>query len=137
MEWLKYGRQENLTSYFFDYATLSINKTIEKWTKGFILFLPKKGNLGITNNYRCITLTAIAAKVHNAMLLNRIQPEIKKFLGKIRTIFGEINLQLYKFWLSIKSFKEQVQKKSWDNTIVCRFLQGIWFQTKERPSKYN
>ena len=38
---LKYQKQENLTIYFFDYATQSINKTIEKWTKGCIFLFPK------------------------------------------------------------------------------------------------
>ena len=48
---------------------------IQKWTKGCILPFPKKG---ITENYRIITLTAIAAKIYNAMLLDRIRPEIEK-----------------------------------------------------------
>ena len=55
---------------------------IDKWTEGCILPFPKKGDLGITNNYRGITLTAIAAKIYNSMLLNRIQPEIEKVLRK-------------------------------------------------------
>ena len=37
---------------------------------------PKKTNLAITKNYRGITLTAIAAKVYNLMLRNRIRPKI-------------------------------------------------------------
>ena len=45
---------------------------IEKWTEGCILPFPKKGDLGITKNYRGITLTAIASKIYNKMLLNRI-----------------------------------------------------------------
>ena len=34
-------------------------KTREKWTKSCIIPFPKKGDLGITKNYRRITLTAI------------------------------------------------------------------------------
>ena len=45
-------------------------KTIGKLIKGCILLFPKNGDLGITKNNRGITLTAIAAKVYNAMLLN-------------------------------------------------------------------
>ena len=67
----KYGSQGNLMTCFFDYATLSINKTREKC----ILHFPKKIDLRITKNYRSITLTAIAAKVSNALLLNCIQPQ--------------------------------------------------------------
>ena len=60
---LKYGRQENLTTHFFNYATLCINKTIEKWTKGFILPFPKMSDLRIPKNYIGRALTAIAIKV--------------------------------------------------------------------------
>ena len=52
--------------------------TIEKWPKGCIM----KGNLGITKNYRSITLTAIATNVYNILLLNCIWSEVKKILRK-------------------------------------------------------
>ena len=58
-------------------TTVYKQSTIEKWTKGCILPFPKKGDLGITKNYRGITLTAIAAKVYNALLLSCIQPKVK------------------------------------------------------------
>ena len=44
--------------------------------KGCILPLPKKGDLSCTHNYRGITLTCIAAKIYNIMLLNRIMPAV-------------------------------------------------------------
>ena len=53
---------------------------IQSWTEGCILPFPKKGDIGKTSNYRGITLTSIAAKIYNALLLNRIQPEMEKFL---------------------------------------------------------
>ena len=40
--------------------------------------LSKKGDLGITKNYRDIIFTAIAVKVYSTLLLNHIQHEIKK-----------------------------------------------------------
>ena len=43
---------------------------------------PKKGDLSKTSNYRGITLTCIAAKIYNALLLNRIQPEMEKILRR-------------------------------------------------------
>ena len=46
------------------------------WRQGGILPFPKKGNLAITGNYRGITLTAVAAKIFNKMLINRIRPHI-------------------------------------------------------------
>ena len=50
---------------------------IQSWTEGCILPFPKKGDLSKTSNYRGITLTSIAAKIYNALLLNQIQPEMK------------------------------------------------------------
>ena len=43
---------------------------------------PKKGNRSPTKNYRGITLTSIAAKIFNLMILNRIRPEIDPILCK-------------------------------------------------------
>ena len=50
--------------------------------KGCILPFPKKGDLGLANNYRGITLTSIAAKIYNALLCNRIEPKIDNILRK-------------------------------------------------------
>ena len=54
--------------------------TIYKLKKGSNLSFPKKSNLGITKNHRGIT--AIVAKFYNALLLNRIRPEVEKVLRK-------------------------------------------------------
>ena len=53
---------------------------IQIWLHSCILPFPKKGDLGITANYRGISLIPIAAKIYNRLLLNRIQPEIEKVL---------------------------------------------------------
>ena len=53
--------------------------------KGCILLFPKKGNLGLAQNYRGITLTSVAAKIYNALLRNRIEAKIdneQKWLPK-------------------------------------------------------
>ena len=55
---------------------------IDRWTKGCILPFPKKGDLGSVKNYRGITLASIAAKIYNALLRNRIVPQIDKILRK-------------------------------------------------------
>ncbi len=47
-----------------------------------ILPFPKKGDLGQATNFRGITLTSIAAKIYNMLLLNRIQPEMEKVLRR-------------------------------------------------------
>ena len=50
--------------------------------KELILLFPKKGDLGLTKNYRGVTLTPIAAKIYNALLRNRIEPKIDNILRK-------------------------------------------------------
>ena len=55
---------------------------IDRWTKGYILPFPKKGNLGLAKNYRGIILTSIAAKIYNALLCNCIEPKIENILRK-------------------------------------------------------
>ena len=50
--------------------------------KGYILPFLKKGGLGITKNYKEITLTVITAKVYKDLLLSCIQLDIKKILWK-------------------------------------------------------
>ena len=72
-------------------------KPIDKWTENYILPFPKKGDLGLASNYRGITLTSIAAKIYNSMLLNQIQPEGDKVLRKNQNGFRKIDLQLDKF----------------------------------------
>ena len=75
--------------------------TIDGWTKSWILPFPQKGDLGIAKSYRDITLTSIAAKIYNALLLNCIEPKIEKILRKIKMSFGEINPH-HKFWQSVE-----------------------------------
>ena len=66
----------------FDQELLELcNKTYQgdapkTWRQGGILPFPKKGNLGLTNNYRGITLTTVASKIYNKMLLNRLRPHV-------------------------------------------------------------
>ena len=56
--------------------------TIDRRIKGNIPPFPKKGDLGIAKSYKDITIISIAAKIYYALLLNRIEPEIKKILRK-------------------------------------------------------
>ena len=52
------------------------------WRKGGLLPFPKKGNLAYTKNYRGITLSAVASKIYNKMLLNRMKPFLDPLLRK-------------------------------------------------------
>ena len=66
--------------------------TIEKWMKDWILPFPKKDDLGITKNYSGKTLTAIAVKVYNTLILSCIWPEIEKTLSKKSECLSEESL---------------------------------------------
>ena len=68
-------------------------KPIEYWTKGCILPFPKKGDLSVTDNYRGITLTCIAAKIYNTMIRERIQPAIDDILRPNQMVSGKTGQQ--------------------------------------------
>ena len=84
--------------------------TIDRWTKGCILLFPKKGNLGLTKNYRDITLTFIVAKIYNALLHNCIELKFEKIFRKNQMAFREVDHRHLKFWLSVEFLKVYVQK---------------------------
>ena len=52
------------------------------WSLSGIIPIPKKGDLSDTENYRGVSLTVIAAKIYNKMLLKRIRPHIEHILRK-------------------------------------------------------
>ena len=76
----KTGKFNDLLLYY--YNEVYKGNVIQSWTEGCILPFPKKGDIGKTSNYIGITLTSIAAKIYNALLLNRIQPEMEKILRR-------------------------------------------------------
>lgn len=52
------------------------------FSKSSIIPLPKKGDLQLPQNYRGITLSPLASKVYNSMLLNRISPHLDPILRR-------------------------------------------------------
>ena len=90
---------------------------IEKWTEGCILPFPKKGDLGLAKNYRGITLTSIAAKIYNSLLLNRIQPEIEKVLRKNQNGFRK-NRSTVGQILTVRRLIEGVRAKNLQASIL-------------------
>ena len=94
--------------------------TIDRWTKEFILSLRKKGNIGIANNYRSISLTSIVVKIYNGLLCHHIEPKMEKIHWKNQ----------YGFWrnpstsqiLTISRILEGVHAKSLEATI---FFAGV------------
>ena len=66
----------------FDDVLLQHCNGIYSWIKGCILPFSNKGDLRIAKNYRGITITSIAAKIYNALLRNRVEPNIERILRK-------------------------------------------------------
>ena len=111
--------------------TVCNQNTTDKWTKGFITLFFKKGDLGIAKNFRDITLTSIATKIYNALLLNCIGPDIEKILEKNKNSYwGNWSASQI---LTIRQILEGVRaKKPQHNFTICRHLQGIWLHTQRK-----
>ena len=89
---------------------------IDRWMKGCILPFPKKGDLRLAKNYRCITLTSIAVKIYNALLCNCIEPKIENILRKNQNGLQR-NRSTTSQILTIHRILESVQAKNLEATI--------------------
>ena len=97
---------------------LPINKnTMNRWTKSYIFPFPKKGDLRIAKNYHGISLTSIAAKIYNTLLLNHAEPEIKKILRKNQNGFHR-NWSTTSQNLIIHQILEGVRAKNYEATLL-------------------
>ena len=85
--------------------------------KGCILPFPKKGDLGLAKNYRGITLTSIAAKIYNARLRNRIEPQIDNILRKNQNGFRR-NRSTTSQILTTRRILEGVRAKNLQATLI-------------------
>ena len=130
---MKYSQkyERNPMTYSSDTVMLNITRTHSRdGQKGCILPFPKKGDFRINKNYWGMTLTFISAKVYNPLLLNRIKPEMEKIVWKNQNGFWRKRSTTLQF-LTIHQIIEGVcAKKPWGNTLIWRFLQGIWFHTQ-------
>ena len=80
----KYGREENLMTYYFNNAILSMNKIqIRNGQKAASYPSLRKAT---PESWRTTDIT-LTAKVYHVMLLNYIQPEVKKILYKNQNDF--------------------------------------------------
>ena len=95
--------------------------TIDRWTKGYILPFPKKGDLRIAKKCWGITLTSIVTKIYNALLHNCIEPKIEKILRKNQNGFRK-----NRFTTSQRC----TCQKPCSNNIIHQLLQGIWLHTQ-------
>lgn len=87
----------------------------EAFSKSAIIPLPKKGDLSLPSNYRGITLSPIAAKIYNSMLLNRITPHLDPILRRNQNGFRKgraTTPQILALRRIIEEFKISQQKAS-------------------------
>ena len=96
---------------------VSNQNPIDRWMKGCILSFPKKGDHGLANNYRGITLTSIAAKIYNALLRNHIEPKIDNILRKNQNSFRRNRSTTWQI-LTIRRILEGVRAKNLLVTIL-------------------
>ena len=89
--------------------------TIDKWANDCILPFRNKGDLGIAKNYRSITLTSVAAKIYNSLLLTYIEPEIERILRKNQNFFCR-NRSTTSQILTICQILESVRAKNLEAT---------------------
>ena len=50
------------------------------WVQGVIMLLPKNGDVGDTGNYCGISLTVVATKIYNILLLERLRSHLDALL---------------------------------------------------------
>ena len=118
------------------YNAVYNQNSIYRWTKGCILPFPKKGDLGITKNYRGITLTSIATKIYNTLLCNCIEPKIEKILWKNQKGFQRNRSTTSLIW-TLRQILESVHAKNLEATLLfvdfskafdSPYIEGKWSQ---------
>ena len=91
--------------------------TIERLTKGCIPPFLSKDDLRIVKIYRSITITSIAVKIYNALLLNSIEPEIEKVLWKSQNDFRRKRSPTSQI-LTIHRILEGICQKNFETTFL-------------------
>ena len=107
------------------------------FSNSVIIPLPKKGDLSLPSNYRGITLSPLASKIYNSMLLNRISPHLDPILRRnqngfrkgrattpqilsVRRIIEEINISKQKASIVFVDFSKAFD--SVNRNVMLRIL---------------
>ena len=108
---------------FHDLLLSSCNEVLNSfeapplWVTNDIIPLPKKGNLTLHQNYRGISLTCIAAKIYNKLLLNRIFPVLNPILRRNQNGFRKGRSTIAQI-LAIRRIIEEMKNGNKELTIV-------------------
>lgn len=92
-------------------------KKPKAFSKSCIIPLPKAGDLQQPNNYRGITLSAIASKVYNSLLLNRITLHLDPILRRNQNGFRKKRSTLPQI-LAIRRIIDELKVSKKKGTII-------------------
>ena len=110
----------------FNYIYIYI--TLEKWTKPCIPF-PPKDDLGITNNYRSITIKVKVLWYPASQSCPTWNQQNSKEKSEH---LSEKSIHNFTAPDNPSNHRGSTRKKSQGSTIVRRFLQDIWFHAKRK-----
>ena len=85
------------------------------WKQAVIIPLPKKGSLSLPENYRRISLTSVAAKIYNQMILSHIRPHIDPLLQTNQNGFCQGRSTVSKILTLHHGIEEVKEHNLWDS----------------------
>ena len=94
-------------------------KIPDKWKKGIIIKLPKKGDLTDCRNWRGITLLTVMSKIMSRVIINRIQNGIDKRLRKEQAGFRSSRNTVEQIFI-LRNIVEQVNE--WKAPLYLHFV---------------
>ena len=107
-----------LDNELLDYCNRTLNgDRPAQWGLSGIIPVPKKGNLSDPNNYRGISLTSVAAKVYNKLILNRLRPYVDPILRRNQNGFRQGRGTLSHI-LTIRRIIEGVKSKNLKSVLT-------------------
>ena len=90
-----------------------------EWKEGYLIKLPKKGDLSNCSNYRGITLLSVPGKVFSRILLNRIKDAVDPLLRDQQAGFRK-NRSCTDQIATLRIILEQSQE--WNSSLYINFL---------------
>ena len=87
------------------------------WSSSSIIPIPKKGDLSDTTNYRGISLTSIASKIYNKLILNRLQPYVDPLLRPNQNGFRKGRGTISQI-LTIRRLIEGIKSKNLEAVLI-------------------
>ena len=93
------------------------NRLPHMWSLSTIVPVPKSGDLSKPDNYRGISLTCIAAKIYNRMILNRVRQAIDPHLRANQNGFREGRTTTAQI-LALRRLIEEVKKNNL-SAVLC------------------